>query len=139
MSSSGLMPLLIWYWESTLVPLHSTRSSLELRPALPLTVTIHSPFVSVFLAAGISRRTLRPRQTHRKPQSRRKPQTRRKPWPASCQHAESFHFPATNQHSARCHASQSKQTHVARANFCGWPSGHGVRDGGTAGGWPAFP
>ncbi|KAF6357096.1 hypothetical protein mRhiFer1_010020 [Rhinolophus ferrumequinum] len=55
-----------------------------------------------------------------------------KPWHGSRPHAESFHIPPTNQHSARCRTSQSKQTYVARANFCFQPSQHRVRAGSGA-------
>lgn len=102
--------------------LHSSR---QFRPPLLLTVIPRFLDVSVFLPVGFTalqnpfimnwlRRNPAWSWTH--PQ----PHKYRETWPARAAHThvESVHFPATNQRSTRRRASQSKQTHTARANFC---------------------
>lgn len=113
----------------------------EFKPALSLTVVIHSLFAFIF-----SQRDLLPREIlseligHRTPfqsQTHRRLHTRS--WPGDRQlspDAESVHLSATNQRSARCRASQSLQTHVASANFCRYPSPEArVRAGGVVAGF----
>lgn len=93
--------------------------SREFKPALSLTVVISSFFVFVFSQLYLLPRRILPQLIGHGPPCLRQTHTRR--WPGFSPptlHAESVHLPATNQHSARCRASQSKRTHVAPANFC---------------------
>ena len=115
----------LWPWERQcsrgILDLHS-----EFKPALSLTVVIHSLFAFLFSQLDLLPREILSElighwapfqsQTHGRLHTRR--------WPGDRQlspDAESVHLSATNQRSARCRASQSLQTHVASANFCRYP------------------